>query len=453
MGKSLGAKAVPGPRSYSPLGHIRTIQSDPIGVFMEATRRYGDLVRFRVGAWSVYLVAHPDGVRRVLQDNYLNYLKGFNYRFLRPVLGLGLLTSEGDLWQRQRRLVQPAFHHNELAKLACIMTDATAATLEGWRPRLEEGQPLDIYDEMKRLSLEVVVRTMLGSDIGEAADPVRRDVMFLREHVNHRAMRMMSLPEAFPTPRNLRFKRALRTIDNTVWGMIEERRRAGGEARDLVSILLSARDEEDGQGMSDRQLRDEVVTIFIVGHETTGTGLAWTWYLLARHPEVEEELHAELDRVLAGRVPTFADLPNLQFTKMVFQEALRLYPPAWCLGRQPIEDDEIGGFRIPAKSLVMVSPYVTHRHPDFWERPEEYDPWRFAPERSAARSRYAYIPFAAGPRGCIGDNFALMEGQLSIAMIAQQYRLRLAPGQVVEAEPAIALRPRGSLLMTPRSRS
>ncbi|MDP3767798.1 MAG: cytochrome P450, partial [Dehalococcoidia bacterium] len=256
-----------------------------------------------------------------------------------------------------------------------------------------------------------------------------------------------------PTPTNLRFRRAMRTLDDIVYGMIEARRNNGADKDDLLSMLLEARDEETGEGMSDKQLRDEVFTMFTAGHETTAAALAWTWYLLSQHPEAEGRLHNELGSVLSGRTPGLDDLQRLPYTRMVIEETLRLYPPVWSIGRMALREDTVLGYRIPAKGQVLLSSYVTHRHPEFWDEPERFDPERFAPERAASRPRYAYFPFGGGPRQCIGNEFAMMEAQLALATLAQRYRLRLVPGQVVEPEPAVTLRPRHGVMVTVEARS
>jgi cytochrome P450 len=261
-------------------------------------------------------------------------------------------------------------------------------------------------------------------------------------------MQLASLPERVPTPRNRRFSRALSTVDKIVYSMIEERRAGRIVADDLLSMLMEARDAETGESMSDKQLRDEVMTIFLAGHETTASSLSWALYLVSKDPNVEEKLAAEVDAALNGRTPAMEDLPNLPYTRMVIEEALRLYPPAWAFGRQAIADDEIGGYRIPANSSVLVSPWITHRHPAFWDRPQQFDPERFTAEKSAGRPRYAYFPFGGGPRQCIGNEFAMMETQLVLAMIAQQFKFRLVPGQRVEPDPSVTLRPKGTLAMT-----
>jgi cytochrome P450 len=448
----------PGPRSFSPFGNLPAIQRDPLGTFLKGRAEYGDVVRYRGGIWHAYLVSHPDDIKHVLQDNNQNYRKGFSYQVLKPVLGEGLLTNEGDSWLSQRRLAQPAFHRQRIARVSDLMLDSGERMLKRWDDRPDKQQPVEVLGEMSRLTLEIVSRALLGTDVGSQADQVGQAVAELQAHVNYRATHLFSAPEKYPTPRNRRFHRWLRLLDGIVYGIIERQREAlspgpspikerGNQRDGLLSMLLQARDEDTGQGMSDRQLRDEVMTTFLAGHETTANALTWTWYLLSRHPEIEANLHDELDRVLAGRYPAYADLKDLPYCRMVIEESLRLYPPAWAVGRYAVGQDEVGGYGIPAGSQVVMSQYVTHRHPEFWERPERFDPERFTPEKTAGRPRFAYFPFGGGPRMCIGADFAMIEAQLVLAAVAQRYRLRLAPGHKVEPEALVTLRPRHGLVM------
>jgi cytochrome P450 len=445
-------RRVPGPRSLSPLGHVQAMQRDALGFMMRLREQYGDVARFRVFIWQSYLLSHPDHVKHVLQDNNRNYHKGILYQFLKPVVGEGLLTSEDNFWRRQRRIAQPAFHRKTVAGLASAMTEETDEMLSRWSGRARSGETFDLLADLMALTLEIVSRTMLSTDVASEAAAVRESVALLRDHVAYRAFHIFTLPEGFPTPRNRRFARALATVDGIVYGMIEQRRSGEVNADDLLSMLLHATDEETGESMSDKQLRDEVMTIFLAGHETTANALAWTLSLLSQHPDVEERLADEVDRVLSGRTPEVADLPNLPYTKMVIEESLRLYPPAYAFARRALEEDEIAGYRIPKGGGVLVSPWVTHRHPAFWDEPERFDPERFSAERTASRPRYAYFPFGGGPRQCIGNEFALMESQLVLAMIAQRFRLRVAPGHTAEPEPLITLRPKGALPMTVTAR-
>jgi cytochrome P450 len=301
---------------------------------------------------------------------------------------------------------------------------------------------------MSRLTLSITGRALFSRDISDEADEIGQAMTQLLRHFNYRFEHFFTFPESIPTLRNRRFWKTLRTMDAVAYGIIKERRRSGQDKGDLLSMLLQARDEETGEGMNDKQLRDEVTTFLGAGTETTAVMLGWTWYLLSTHLEVDRKLRAELTEVLGGRTPNAEDLPNLQYTRMIIEEALRLYPPAWANSRTALSEDEIGGYIIPVNSMVAMSPYVTHRDPRFWENPEEFDPERFTPEQSAGRPRYAYFPFGGGPRQCIGNEFALMEAQLVLATVAQQYRLRLVPDHRVEPYPIFTLRPRYGLLMT-----
>jgi cytochrome P450 len=445
-----GPRNAPGPRGRPLLGHIRDIQRRPLEFYTSLRRRYGDVVRFRsIFPFRPFLLSHPDDIEYVLRKNARNYPKDafVNARF-KLILGEGLLTSEGELWRRQRRLAQPAFHRRRIPALAGLMTGETEALLEQWN-----GRPLDVAEAMTRLTLGIVGRALLGTAIdNEEAGALGRAFRVTLAHTNYRSTHLFAIPERFPTPRNRRFLAARRFLDESVYRLIAERRRSEVDGGDLLSMLLLARDEETGEGMSDRQLRDEVVTILVAGYETTATTLAWTWHLLGEHPEAEARLHAELDETLNGRTPTFEDLGSLPYTKMVIQEAMRLYPPAWALVRRAREDDEIRDYRVPAGSTIVLCQYVTHRHPDFWEEPERFDPERFAPERAAGRPPFAYFPFGGGQRLCIGNNLAMMEAQLILATVARRYRLRPVPGHPVEPEPLITLRPRHGVLMTPLDR-
>lgn len=428
-----------------------------MGTLLEAHETYGAVVKFRAGIWFAYLLSHPDDIKHVLQDNNQNYGKGFTFEYLKPVLGLGLLTNQGDSWLAQRRLVQPSFQHQRLGELADVMTGSIERMLERWRDEAEAETPVDVVAEMTGLTMEIVSRALFGSGFGADANRVSEAVRVAQEHVNWQITHLFSVPERYPTPRNLRFKRALGVLDGVVYSIIEQQQMAtrvdGEPSNDLLTLLLEARDQETGEGMSDLQLRDEVMTIFLAGHETTANALAWAWHLLAVNPEVEERLHAEVDDVLNGRLPILADLPRLQYTRMVFDETLRLRPPVWTVGRFPFANDAAHGFHIPAYTSIILSPYVTHRHPEFWDEPGRFNPDRFQPERVAERPKYAYFPFGGGPRMCVGSEFAIMEGVLALAAIAREFRFRTLPGHRVELEPLITLRPRGGLPMLLDSRA
>jgi len=440
----------PGPRGQWLFGSGPEASRDPLAFYRRVWREHGDVVRMRALPWfQWYLVAHPAGVERVLQTNQSNYRKP--KLFVRPlglVTGNGLVTSEGEFWRRQRRLAQPAFHRQRLALLGETMTRAAARMVEGWAgTHARTGEPFDVAEEMSRLTVRIAAETLFSADITPDAARFGDALKVALENISHRMRYPFVAPEFVPTARSRVFRAARRTLDEVVEGIIRARRRDTADRGDLLSMLMLARDEETGEAMDDRQVRDEVMTLLIAGHETTAAGLTWAWYLLARNPAAGERLRAELSAVLGGRAPSVEDLPSLPYTRMVFDETLRLYPPAWGQPRQSVAADEVCGYRIEGGRMLIVSQYITHRHPDYWERPEEFIPERFSPELSAARPRFAYFPFGGGARQCIGNRFALMEAQMVIATVAQHF----LPAPADEAEPELdatfTLRPRGGLRM------
>lgn len=438
----------PGPRGHLLWGSLPDIQRDSLGFMRQITNQYGDIVHYRVGWVHSYLLNHPDYVKHVLQDNQKNYTKEiFSFKMLRWIVGYGLLTSDGAFWLRQRRLTQPAFHRQRIAALGPLMTGATIDLQLEWDALAQRSVVLDIDDAMMRLTLRIVGEALFGTNLSSKATQVGSAFTTLSEQLIERFRLLGLLPPVLPTRRDREFRAAQYALDRVVYDIIQERRKADQDRGDLLSMLMLAHDEETGAQMNDDHLRDEVKTLMLAGHETTANALTWAWYLLSQHPEVEQQLHAELDSVLQGRAPTMNDLSKLRYTRMVVDEVLRLYPPAPLMPRLVVADDAIGGYRIPAKSAVVISIYTLHRHPAFWDNPDGFDPERFAPERETRRPRFAYFPFGGGPRQCIGNNFALAEAQLVLATLAQRYRLRLAPGFTPVPEALITLRPRGGMPM------
>ncbi len=422
----------------------RTAWSFPVWM----AQHYGDIVRIRLLFWPAYLVNHPDGVKHVLQENQQNYHKDlYPYKILKPLLGQGLVTNDGESWLQQRHLMQPAFHRKRLAAFSTLMTDATVSMLDQWQRFAERDQPLDVAAEMLHLTLRIAGQALFNIDLSDESHTVGQAVATVNKLLSEYLSAPFP-PLSIPTPRSRRLQAARRTLDQVVHDIIVQRRQQHADTGDLLSMLLLTCDEATDQGMNERQVRDEVMTLLIAGHETVATALIWSWYLLSQHPEVERRLHSELDEVLSGHLPTVDHLNRLSYTRMVIEEVLRLYPPAWVFGRKAIADDEIGGYFIPASSMIVLSPYITHRHPAFWKHPEAFDPERFAPVQAAGRPHYAYFPFGGGPRICIGNNFALMEMQLVLATLSQHYQLRLVPGHPVEPEALLSLRPRAGLPMT-----
>jgi len=437
--------APPGPRGHPILGSIREIQRDNVGAFMSAFRSYGDIVRFR-GPLKIDLVVHPDYVKHVLHEQHKNYPRpSAVQQKLATIVGQGLVAAEGNQWRRSRRLAQPAFHHDRLARFASTITATTAEMLDGWEAHCSDGQPIDVKSQMMHLSLQNLARSLFASDLRTEVDRIEPAVANALQFT-HRRMTSPVDPYRVPSRGSRAFTSSLQTINSVLYPMITARRRTGGEG-DLVSMLIKAVDEETGESFTDRQIRDEVSGFFVAGHETVSSALTWTCYLLSLNPVSWRRLHDEVEQVLGGRVPTVADLPELTYTTMVLQEAMRLYPPIFVYMRCAAKDDMIGGCLVPAGRWVVVCPYVTHRHPTFWENPEAFDPERFSAERSAGRPRTAYLPFGAGPRKCIGDSFAMMQMPLVMAMIVQRFRLDMVDGLRVRPEPAISLRPRDPVLM------
>ncbi len=444
----------PGPRDFLGLRTIDAMKRNPLELMLDLHKTHGEIVHHTLLNAPVYFFTHPDHVGHILQDNHRNYQRGRDYRRLRRLLGNGLVTNDGDSWLKQRRLMQPAFHRRRIAGFGETMVQETQKMLAQWEAPASSGKPLDVSSEMMRVTLNIVGRVMFGAAVQDDAARLEPLVTMAQREVRNRLYALVDVPEWIPLPGNRRSKNARETIDEVVTRIIAARRQSdASQEDDLLAMLLEARDPETGEPMDDDQLRDEVRTIFLAGHETTANALTWTWYLLAQNPAAAEKLRAELDWVLDGRLPTVADVPQLPYTKMVVEESMRLLPPVWSLSREAIADDEIGGYRIPAGGSVVMSQYLTHRHPDFWDEPESFIPERFSPEQAKARHRFAYFPFGGGPRLCIGNNFAMLEAQLLLAAFAQRYELDLVPEHPVELEPLITLRPKHGVMMTLRPRA
>jgi cytochrome P450 len=439
-------KLPPGPSPDSRSGSFKDYSRDPLAFLPALARAYGDIVTMRYYKFRVYYVNHPDYIEEVLVNQARKFIKGRILRANKGLFGNGLLTSEGEFWLRQRRLAQPAFHRARIAAYAETMVRFTERMLEGWR----DGESRDVHAEMMRLTLQIVAKTLFDADVDADVQEVGRAVEAIMEH-NSDFRRLILTPSWLPTLRNIRAALATRRLNKIIYRIIGQRRTAGHDAGDLLSMLLHAQDE-DGSRMTDRQLRDEVITLFLAGHETTALTLSWTWWLLAQHPQVEAKLHAELDAVLGGRTPTLEDLPKLPYADHVIMESMRLYPPAWGMARLAIEDAEIGGYTIRKGSGVSLSQWVVHRDPRWYESPEEFRPERWEGDLLKRLPRFAYFPFGGGPHQCIGNSFALMEAALILATIAQKFRLVLVPGQVVVPLASITLRPRHGIRVTMEAR-
>ncbi len=422
-----------------PYGEFGRFVRDPLGFQLSLRERFGDVARFRIGPMLVYFVFHPDHVRHILHDHQKNYLRGWQYRILKNLFGANILTSEGSYWLRQRRLAQPAFHRNRLANYASAMIDAAYELTDRWRTIKE---PIDVGPEMSKLALAIAGRTFFDCDVTHAAGNIANAFVEMAAYLEKRFNRMFTTPPAWvPTPGNRRFNAAAKSLKELVDGLIRERRREGRDHGDLLSMLMQARDDETGEVMTDDQVRSEVLTFLLAGHETTATALTWTWHLLGTHADARKRVREEIATVLNGRRPTVADVSQLILTRAAIEESMRLYPPIWAVPRQAVADDEIGGYRIPAGSSVCLCPYVTHHHPDCWPRPEEFDLDRFLPAQVADRPKGMYFPFLSGPHLCIGNEFAMMEMILIVAIVLQQFELEAPSGPPIRPKVSIALRP------------
>lgn len=428
------------------VGHLHDLRRDPLG-FTARCADYGDVVPLRFGPNRVFMLNHPDDIEDVLVTRNHLFRKGYLARGLEPMIGNGLLISEGDFWRRQRRLEQPAFHRTRIAGYAASMVAEVEPLTASWR----DGEERDVHADMLALTLEVVTRTLFGADVREHVPVVREALATVLTTLNYRLSTLLfMLPTIVPVPAHLRLRAAMSRLDRIVYGIIERRRRSGERRADLLGMLLDAKDE-DGARMTDRQLRDEVMTLMVAGHETTALSLSWSSYLLAAHPTAEAALHRELEAVLGGRPPAVDDLPRLRFADAAVKETLRLYPPGWVIFREALEDLEIRGHAVRRGWTVALPQWAVHRSGRFHPEPERFRPERWLDD-DAGRHRFAYFPFGGGPRLCIGSHFAMLESTLLLAAIAQRFRFRTVPGSTPEPDPAITLRPRSGIQLTVHAR-
>ena len=439
----------PGPKGRWPGGNVADFRRDRLGFLTDCARTFGDFATIRLGPYRIMVVSHPDAIEDVLVTQNRRFIKHFAIRKRTGrTLGNGLLTSEGEFWRRQRRLAQPAFHRDRIDAYGLVMAEYADRMIRSWA----DNEPRDLHDDLMRVTLEVVGKTLFDADFaGDSADASRAMETLLKTYTKQ-VSRLILLPEWVPTPTNRATGRAVRRLDAILYRVVADRRASGEDRGDLLSMLLKASDPETGGRMDDAQLRDELMTLFMAGHETTANTLAWAFYLLATHPEAEQALHAELDEVLDGRLPEVADLPRLPYTNRVITESLRVLPTVWLLGREATEPTTVGGFDVPKGDTIYMSQWVVHRDPRWFDDPESFRPDRWADGLKERLPRYAYFPFGGGPRLCIGNHFALMEAALMLAAIARRYRLELAPGAVVEPLATMTLRPRHGLPMIPRPR-
>lgn len=458
----------PGPKGWFVFGNVPIPGADWLAGFERAARQFGDVVYFQFLHVPMILLAHPDDIESLLLTEPDNFLKSRDYRALSKILGHGLLTSEGEEWRAQRRTLQPAFRRENILGYAPVMSACAARMMDGWR----EGETRDLHQEMMALTVEIVAKALFGADVSGSTERIGAALETAMKQFTRIAGWAFLLPDNFPVPGTRRMRRARRELDEIIYRIIGERRTAqenlpargsaasasAGHSSDLLGALLEIRDER-GRPLNDAELRDQLMTLFLAGHETTAIALSWTWYLLATNPEAEKKLQAELDEVLRGRAPGAEDLPQLPYTEMVVKESMRLYPPAWGIGRQARQEFTAGGYTLPPRTNVFVLQWVTHRDARFFPEPERFLPERWRadsegkdPVRAGKIPRFAYFPFGGGPRVCIGAGLALLEATLLLATIAQRFRFELAPDQTIQLFPSVTLRPKHGIRAVLRRR-
>ena len=425
------------PQGNSIAGHLIDLGNNPLGFLTDCGRNYGDIVPLQLGLTPACLIVNPDYIEQILKDRN-SFIKSRGFRALKTLLGEGLLTNEGESWFRQRRLAQPVFHQKKINGYGKTMVEYSEAITENW----VDGEIRDVHVEMMSLTLKIVMKCIFNQDVGEGeAKNVAHALDVAMNWFESKRKQNFLIWEWFPRPENIRYRNAISKMDESIYSLIQQKRQSNEDGKDLLSMLMQARDEDDNSQMSDCQLRDEVATLMLAGHETTANALSWTWMLLAQNPQVEAKLWDELKTVLGGRLPTIEDLPQLQYANMVIKESMRLYPPVAIFGREAVEDYQLDGYEIPSGCVVMLSQWVMHRHPKYFDNSEEFIPERWENDLEKRLPRGVYIPFGDGPRICIGKGFALMEAVLILATVAQKYKLKLVEDHPIVPQPSITLRP------------
>lgn len=427
----------PGPKPNMVIGNFPLAHANPLNTFEKWTKEFGDIFYYRAGWLHVYFLNHPDYVESVLVTHYQNFIKDRVVRNTRWIFGDGLLTSEGSSWLRQRRTIQPAFHRERIGSYGQTMVNYTEDTMAGWK----DGSTLDIHQEMMRLTLKIVAKLLFGLEVKDESESIATALNILIGQGSGGRMVLPPFLRYLPLPVMRRVRRAARQLDEIAYGVIRQRHESQQANGDLLGMLMQARDEDGGR-MSDQQLRDEAITFLLAGFETTALTLSWTWYLLSNYPQVEHKLHQELNQVLGRRAPRAEDLPQLPYTDKIIKESMRLYPPGWAVARTLLKETEIGGYRIPRGANVVLSQWCMHRDARFFDHPEIFDPDRWSVGNGQAPPKFAYFPFGAGPRGCVGSTFALMEANLLLATIAQKFRMQAVPDHPVIPMPSVTLRPK-----------
>jgi cytochrome P450 len=442
-----------GPRGYPIIGVLPMLRSNALEFLEKATATYGDFFPLRVFMGESYLLNHPAHVEHVLQSNYRNYRKSPMLEKLKPILGEGLFLSEGELWTQQRKLIAPSFHRQRVDAMGATMVEVIGEHVAKWAALAKTGAEFDLSEDMSFLALEVALRTMFGNGMQPEEAKAFSDALIIGNEVSaERVWNLTRITEVLPTPRNKAYNKAIKTLDDVVWRIIRERRESGEVKNDLLGVLIDARDSDTNEAMNDQQLRDEVLSLLLSGHETTAVTLSWAFHFLAQYPACLERLRDEVDTVLAGNPPGSDDLKHLEYTKRVVQEVARLRPSIWWFARVAIDDDDICGQKIKAGTTVLISQFLIHHHPRIWEEPKVFNPDRFLPENVARRPKFAYLPFGAGPRVCLGSGFAMMEMQMALAMLLRKFDVSITSAEEPELSSMITLRPKEAITARLRPR-
>lgn len=436
---------LPKPNSFSFLDNLMELRKEKINFFINQKNKLGNIYHLKMPMRKVIVLSNPDWIKYVLVENNKNYTKSFAYDIIKLFLGNGLLTSEGDFWKRQRRLAQPSFHKEKLNQMFGNMVEQTQKCITNLDKYADTNQSVNLSDVLYKLTLDIVNSTLFYNEVDNTTNKIYKLVSKGNENISNRINNPFRLPDWVPTPANINEKKLTKEMDDVFYAVIERRRKMKESHLDLLSMLMDARDEDTGETMSNKQLRDEILTIFVAGHETTQIALSWTFYLLSTNPEKLEILLKEIDDELKGALPTSTSIRSLTYLKMVIDESMRCFPPAWILGRKSIEKDVIDGFEIPADTNVIMPIYVVHHDETIWEKPYEFIPERFAPENLKDKHKYAYFPFGGGPRLCIGNNFAIQEMQVCLVMLLQKFKIEIDKSFVPELDPLVTLRPKNAL--------
>lgn len=438
-------KPAPAPQSRPIIGMIPEMTKDMLGMFMDLTKQHGGIVQFKLLNKTYMLVTKPEYVKHILQSNHHSYIRGRSVETGRVLLGNGLPLSDGDFWLQQRRILQPAFHRQKLNTISETIIKAIQTQLDSW-DKYKNHQPFDMEDEMTQLTLSIIIKTMFSAKITDEQVQVLGNAFRIASaFMLWKSQQFVQLPLWFPLPKHIQYNRAVKILNDIVYPLIENGRKNPQD--DLLGMLINAKDAETGLGMSDAQMRDEIVTIFFAGHETSAMALTWAFYLISKNKHVESKIVGEVEQVLNRRTPTLDDLPKLTYTTQVINEVLRLYPPAYLFAREAVTDQELDGYLIPAGTLIFITPYVTHHDANYWHDPETFDPERFTPENISRRNKDIYYPFGAGPHICIGNHLAMMEMQLTLAMTYQRFQPDITTDSAIELKPEATLRPKGGMMM------